>query len=73
MLVVKYNVGMKPLYQQSTCVPVFYGNLVYKLKKKIAEKPSFPYHQKLKQVAQWAVVAHLRASLKFGNIIFYND
>ena len=33
-LVSKFNVGLKPLFYQGLSEPEFYGNLIYKLKKK---------------------------------------
>ena len=39
-LIVKYIIGLKTLLQQGISEPVFYGDLVYKLKR-IAGNPSF--------------------------------
>ena len=38
--IVKYNIGLKTLLQQSNSEPVFYGDLVYKFKG-IVGKPNF--------------------------------
>ena len=40
MLIVKYNIGLKTLLQQGRSEPIFYGDLVYKLKR-IVGKPNF--------------------------------
>ena len=40
MLIVKYNIGLKTLMQQSLSEPTFYGDLVYKFKR-IVGKPYF--------------------------------
>ena len=39
-LIVKYNIGLKTLLQQSISEPIFYGDLVYKFKR-IVGKPNF--------------------------------
>ena len=39
-LIVKYNIGLKTLQQQGIPEPIFYGDLVYKLKR-IVGKPNF--------------------------------
>ena len=39
-LIVKYNIGLKTLLQQSISEPMFYGDLVYKFKR-IVGKPYF--------------------------------
>ena len=39
-LIVKYNIGLKTLLQQGISEPIFYGDLVYKLKR-IVGKPNF--------------------------------
>ena len=39
-LIVKYNIGLKPLLQQGISEPIFYGDLVYKFKR-IVGKPNF--------------------------------
>ena len=39
-LIVKYNIELKTLLQQGISEPIFYGNLVYKLKI-IFDKPNF--------------------------------
>ena len=39
-LTVKYNIGLKTLLQQGISEPIFYADLVYKLKR-IVEKPNF--------------------------------
>ena len=39
-LIVKFNIGLKPLLQQSISEPIFYGDLVYKFKR-IVGKPNF--------------------------------
>ena len=39
-LIVKYNIGLKPLLQQVTLEPIFFGDLVYKFKR-IVGKPNF--------------------------------
>ena len=39
-LIVKYNIELKTLLQQGISVPIFYGELVYKLKR-IVGKPNF--------------------------------
>ena len=39
-LIVKYNIGLKTLLQQSILEPIFYGDLVYKFKR-IVGKPNF--------------------------------
>ena len=39
-LIVKYNIGLKTLLQQSISEPIFYGDLVYKFKQ-IVGKPNF--------------------------------
>ena len=41
-LIVKYNIGLKTLLQQGISEPIFYGDLVYKLKR-IVGKPNFSY------------------------------
>ena len=41
----KYNVGIKPLRLQGLFEPEFYGDLVYKLRKK-EDKYDFSYHFK---------------------------
>ena len=41
-LIVKYNIGLKTLLQQGISEPIFYGNLVYKLKLIVGE-PSFSH------------------------------
>ena len=42
----KYNVGLKTLLLQGLSEPEFYGDLVYKFRKKISSKNDFPYHFK---------------------------
>ena len=37
-LVSKFNVGLKPLLHQGLSEPEFYGNLIYKFKKKLKER-----------------------------------
>ena len=39
-LIVKYNIGLKTLLQEGISEPIFYGDLVYKLKR-IVGKPNF--------------------------------
>ena len=39
-LIVKYNIGLKTLLQQGISEPIFYGDLVYKIKR-IVGKPNF--------------------------------
>ena len=39
-LIVKYNIGLKPLLQQGISEPIFYGDLVFKFKR-IVGKPNF--------------------------------
>ena len=40
ILIVKYNIGLKPYLQQGISEPIFYGDLVYKFKR-IIGKPYF--------------------------------
>ena len=39
-LIVKYDVGLKNLQQQGISEPIFYGDLVYKIKSTVG-KPTF--------------------------------
>ena len=39
-LIVKYNIGLKPVLQQGISEPIFYGDLVYKFKR-IVGKSNF--------------------------------
>ena len=40
-LIVKYKTGLKTLLQQGISEPIFYGDLVYKIKKRVVGKPNF--------------------------------
>ena len=53
---VKYNIGLKTLLHQGISEPIFYGDLVYKLKR-IVGKPNFSDHFK-KIVKRYIRVGH---------------
>ena len=40
-LIVKYNIGLKTLLQRGISEPIFYGDLVYKFKRIVGNKPNF--------------------------------
>ena len=40
-LIVKYNICLKPLLQQGISKPVFYGDLIYKIKSIVGKPTSF--------------------------------
>ena len=50
-LIVKYNIGLKTLLQQGISEPIFYGDLVYKLKRIIRIRYSFAIIGKTEFVA----------------------
>ena len=60
-LIVKYNIGLKTLLQQSISEPIFYGNLVYKFKR-IIGKPN--YSDQFKKIVKRYIRVEYNSDIK---------
>ena len=69
---VKYNIGLKTLLQQSISEPIFYGDLVYKFKRSVGKSNFSDQFKRYKKVGYNLDIMRQSACLVLNIITVYN-